>query len=260
MPRYAYDLHIHTCLSPCGDNEMTPPNIANMAYVKGLDLIAVTDHNSAKNARAVMNAARDLPLTVIPGAELTTAEEIHVVCLLPDADSAEAFDRELETHMPQIPNQPDYFGDQLLMDENENVTGTFPWLLPNALDLSIDAVPALCEKFGGVCFPAHIDRPANGILAVFGLLPDTPVFPTLGSTTRKNSSRTRRTKLTARSTGSSPRPTPTASATWPKLCTFSSCPKTASRRCAPPSGRACAERGPVSRPANLVRIFVPSGK
>jgi len=179
LPRYAYDLHIHTCLSPCGDNEMTPPNIANMAYVKGLDLIAVTDHNSAKNARAVMNAARDLPLTVIPGAELTTAEEIHVVCLLPDADSAEAFDRELETHMPQIPNQPDYFGDQLLMDENENVTGNFPWLLPNALDLSIDAVPALCEKFGGVCFPAHIDRPANGILAVFGLLPDTPVFPTL---------------------------------------------------------------------------------
>ena len=179
MPRYAYDLHIHTCLSPCGDNEMTPPNIANMAYVKGLELIAVTDHNSAKNARAVMNAARDLPLTVIPGVELTTAEEIHVVCLLPDADSAEAFDRELETHMPQIPNQPDYFGDQLLMDENENVTGTFPWLLPNALDLSIDAVPALCEKFGGVCFPAHIDRPANGILAVFGLLPDTPVFPTL---------------------------------------------------------------------------------
>ena len=179
MPRYAYDLHIHSCLSPCGDNEMTPPNIANMAYVKGLELIAVTDHNSAKNARAVMNAARDLPLTVIPGAELTTAEEIHVVCLLPDADSAEAFDRELETHMPQIPNQPDYFGDQLLMDENENVTGTFPWLLPNALDLSIDAVPALCEKFGGVCFPAHIDRPANGILAVFGLLPDTPVFPTL---------------------------------------------------------------------------------
>jgi hypothetical protein len=179
LPRYAYDLHIHTCLSPCGDNEMTPPNIANMAYVKGLDLIAVTDHNSAKNARAVMNAARDLPLTVLPGAEVTTAEEIHVVCLFPDADSAEAFDRELETHMPHIPNRPDYFGDQLLMDENETVTGSFPWLLPNALDLSIDAVPALCEKYGGVCFPAHIDRPANGILAVFGLLPETPFFPTL---------------------------------------------------------------------------------
>lgn len=179
MPRYAYDLHIHTCLSPCGDNEMTPPNIANMAYVKGLDLIAVTDHNSAKNARAVMNAAKDLPLTVFPGAEVTTAEEIHVVCLFPDADSAEAFDRALETHMLQIPNRPDYFGDQLIMDENENVTGTFPWLLPNALDLSIDALPALCEKYGGVCFPAHIDRPANGILAVFGMLPETPAFPTL---------------------------------------------------------------------------------
>jgi PHP family Zn ribbon phosphoesterase len=179
LPRYAYDLHIHTCLSPCGDSEMTPPNIANMAYVKGLDIIAVTDHNSAKNARAVMTAARGLPLTVIPGFELTTAEEIHMVCLFPDVDSAEAADREIGTHMRQIPNRPDYFGDQRILDENETQKGTFPWLLPNALDLSIDAVPALCEKFGGVCFPAHIDRPTNSILAVFGMLPDTPAFPTL---------------------------------------------------------------------------------
>ena len=179
MPRYAYDLHIHTCLSPCGDNEMTPPNLANMACVKGLDLIAVTDHNSAKNARAVINAARNLPLVVIPGIEVTTAEEIHVVCLFPDAESAEAADRAVEAHIPHVPNRPDYFGDQLIMDENEAVTGTFPWLLQNALDLSIDEVPALCEKFGGVCFPAHIDRPSNGVLAVFGMLPEKPVFPTL---------------------------------------------------------------------------------
>lgn len=177
MPRYAYDLHIHTCLSPCGDNEMTPPNLANMAYVKGLDLIAVTDHNSAKNARAVMNAAKELPLTVLPGIEVTTAEEIHVVCLFPDADSAESAGRELERHMSQIPNRPGYFGDQLVMDERETVTGTFPWLLPNALDLSIDAIPAFAEKYGGVCFPAHIDRPSNSILAVFGMLPETPRFP-----------------------------------------------------------------------------------
>ena len=179
MPRYAYDLHIHTCLSPCGDNEMTPPNIANMASVKGLDLIAVTDHNSAKNARAVIAAARGLPLTVIPGIEVTTAEEIHVVCLFPDADSAEAAGQALEAHMPHIPNRPDYFGEQLIVDENETVTGTFPWLLPNALDLSIDALPAFAQEYGGVCFPAHIDRPSNSVLAVFGMLPESPAFPTL---------------------------------------------------------------------------------
>lgn len=177
MPHYAYDLHIHTCLSPCGDREMTPPNIANMAGVKGLDLIAVTDHNSAKNVRAVMDAAKGLPLTVIPGMEVTTAEEIHVVCLFPDADRAETAGKELERHMRRIPNRPAYFGEQQIMDETETVTGTFPWLLPNALDLSIDAIPDFAEKFGGLFFPAHIDRPANSILAVFGMLPETPRFP-----------------------------------------------------------------------------------
>ena len=86
MEKVFYDLHIHSCLSPCGDDLMTPPNIANMAWLKGLQLIAVTDHNSCRNARAVAEAAKELPLTVIPGIELTTAEEIHVVCLFPGFD------------------------------------------------------------------------------------------------------------------------------------------------------------------------------
>ena len=84
MEKVFYDLHIHSCLSPCGDDLMTPPNIANMAWLKGLQLIAVADHNSCRNARAVAEAAKELPLTVIPGIELTTAEEIHVVCLFLD--------------------------------------------------------------------------------------------------------------------------------------------------------------------------------
>lgn len=179
MPRYAYDLHIHSCLSPCGDDEMTPPNIVNMAFVKGLDLIAITDHNSTRNVRAVMQAARGLPLTVIPGVEVTTAEEIHAVCLFPDADSAESAGDALERLLPQVPNRPDYFGGQLVMDENEKCTGTVPWLLPNALALSIDALPTLVQSCGGVCFPAHIDRPSNSILSVFGLLPEQPAFPVL---------------------------------------------------------------------------------
>ena len=87
---FSYDLHIHSCLSPCGDDDMTPPNIANMAALLGLDLIAVTDHNSCRNAGAVMEAARmlGLPLRVLPGMEVTTAEEVHVVCLVPELAAA----------------------------------------------------------------------------------------------------------------------------------------------------------------------------
>lgn len=179
MPEYAYDLHIHTCLSPCGDELMTPPNIANMAYVKGLDIIAITDHNSARNTRAVIRAAKALPVTVIPGIEVTTAEEIHVICLFPDADSAEKAGEELERRLPPVKNRPEYFGEQVIMDENEIVTGKFPLLLPNALDVSIDALPKLIESFGGLCYPAHIDRPSNSILSVFGVLPEKPEFRTL---------------------------------------------------------------------------------
>ena len=179
LPQYAYDLHIHSCLSPCGDALMTPPNIANMAFIKGLDIIAITDHNSARNVRAVSTAASSLPLAVIPGIELTTAEEIHVVCLFPDCDSAERAGLELEKHLPPVKNRPEYFGEQLIMDENETVNGTFPFLLSNALDISIDTLPAFVQSFGGFCYPAHIDRASNSILSVFGALPDKPHFSVL---------------------------------------------------------------------------------
>lgn len=179
MPQYAYDFHIHTCLSPCGDELMTPPNIANMAYIKGLDIIAITDHNSARNTRAVISAAQNLPLTVIPGIEVTTAEEIHVVCLFPDADSAENAGAELEGLLPLIQNRPEFFGQQLEMDENESITGAYPLLLSNALDISIDKLPDLVASYGGICYPAHIDKQSNSILSIFGFLPDEPKFKAL---------------------------------------------------------------------------------
>lgn len=179
MNRYAYDLHIHTCLSPCCNNEMTPPNIANMAYVKGLDIIAITDHNSAKNVASVMSAARDLPLTVIPGIEVTTAEEIHVVCLFPDAESAEKAGDELYKLLPPVKNRVEYFGNQLVVNEYENVLGEVDYLLPNAADVSFDKLPEFISRFGGICFPAHIDRQTTSVLSVFGTLPDLPSFSVL---------------------------------------------------------------------------------
>lgn len=186
MSQYAYDLHIHTCLSPCGDALMTPPNIVNMAYIKGLDIIAITDHNTTKNAAAVIRAAKDVPLTVIPGMEITTSEEIHVVCIFPDEDMAEKASEEVYKHLPPIENRPEYFGEQILMDENEDYLGTLPLLLSNATDISIDELPEMMHRFGGFCWPAHIDRPANSLLSVFGMLPDEPAFPVLEVRDPKN--------------------------------------------------------------------------
>lgn len=176
MKKYSYDLHIHSCLSPCGDSMMTPLNIVNMAHLKGLDIIAITDHNSMLNAGAVMKAAEGLPLTVIPGIEVTSAEEIHVVCLFPDLDSAAKAGRELVKHLPPVPNNFKFFGKQLVLNENDEVTDVFPYLLLNALDISIDALPAFVESYGGICYPAHIDRPANSVLSVLGQLPETLGF------------------------------------------------------------------------------------
>lgn len=179
MPEYAYDLHIHTCLSPCADKLMTPPNIVNMAYIKGLDIIAVTDHNASGNAGAVMRAAKELPLTVIPGMELTTAEEIHVICLFPDLESAQRAGEYVYAHLPPIKNKPQYFGDQILMDENENFLATIDLLLSNASDISYEKLPDIIDGFGGFCWPAHIDRMSNSVLSVFGVLPELPNYSLL---------------------------------------------------------------------------------
>lgn len=173
MRKYAYDLHIHSCLSPCGDSVMTPANIVNMAHLKGLDIIAITDHNSTRNVGAAIKAAAGLPLTVIPGIEVTTAEEIHVVCLFPDLDSASTAGKELEKHLPQIPNDSKFFGKQQVLDEKETVLETYPYLLLNAIDISIDALSEIIESYGGICYPAHIDRTTNSIISVLGQIPET---------------------------------------------------------------------------------------
>ena len=171
---FAYDLHIHSCLSPCGSDDMTPPNIANMAALLGLDLIAITDHNSCRNAGAVMEAARrmELPLRVLPGMEVTTAEEVHVVCLFPDLSAAAAAGEEVEAALLPIKNRPESFGHQWILGPEEEPLGEFENLLLNATTLSIDDMPAFAKRYGGVAFPAHIDRTSYSVFSNLGYFPD----------------------------------------------------------------------------------------
>lgn len=168
MPGFLCDLHIHSCLSPCGDGDMTPYNLVNMAKVMGLDILALTDHNSSLNCPAAARAARDAGIAFVPGMELTTSEEVHVVCLFPDVDSSLRFSGYVSERLPKIKNRLDIFGEQLIMDELDGVLGCEKNLLSTASFISISEVFSLVSDFGGVCYPAHIDRPSFSVTANLG--------------------------------------------------------------------------------------------
>lgn len=176
MNRYYYDFHIHSCLSPCGDDDMTPNNIAGMAALAGLQMVALTDHNSCKNCPAFFAAAKRQGIIPIAGMELTTAEDIHVVCLFEELEDALRFGDEVDALRIRFPNRVDIFGEQLILDENDQRIGVEEDLLSNATTIPIDDVPALVEKHHGICYPAHIDREANGVIATLGAFPDVPRF------------------------------------------------------------------------------------
>ena len=175
--RYYYDLHLHSCLSPCGDDEATPDSIAGMGELNGLDIMALTDHNTAKNCPAFFKAAQRHGIIPLGGMELTTAEDIHMVCLFDKLDNAMAFGEFIESRRIPIKNRTDIFGNQLICDDEDNIIGTEENLLTNATTVSLEEAPEAVERFGGVCYPAHIDRQANGIIAVLGAFPEKPYFP-----------------------------------------------------------------------------------
>lgn len=166
-----YDVHIHSALSPCGDNDMTPNNIVNMAVLKGLNVIALTDHNSCKNCPAIVKAAENSPLTVLCGMEINTAEEIHAVCLFPTLQKALAFDAYVYERLPNIANNPVVFGEQRIYDAQDRIIGYESKLLINACNISIMELSGLMQQFGGICFPAHIEKSSYSITSSLGMVP-----------------------------------------------------------------------------------------
>lgn len=176
--KYYYDLHLHSCLSPCGDMDMTPNNIVGMAKLLGLDIIALTDHNSTLNCQAVIKVGKENGLCVIPGMELTTAEEIHVVCLFPTLEKANAFNDYVKAHQMQFENRTDIYGRQVIMNENDEEIEEVKNLLILATDISVMNVKELVSDFDGVCYPAHINRDSMSILSVLGEIPPECDFTT----------------------------------------------------------------------------------
>lgn len=178
MMELSYDLHLHSCLSPCGDDDMTPANIVGMAALKGLDVIAVTDHNSCKNCPAVLHFAREYGVLALPGMEICTSEEVHAVCLFENLDAAMAFDSYVYERLMPFPNNEEIFGKQQICNEEDEVCGTVPYLLINSADISFDSLWELVRSYDGVMFPAHIDKSANSLIANLGFVPPDSKFTT----------------------------------------------------------------------------------
>lgn len=169
--KFAIDLHIHSILSPCGDDDMTPNNIVNMALIKGLDIIAVTDHNSCKNIPAVMEVAKKLGIMAIPGMEVQTKEEVHIICLFKSLEAAMKFDEIVYNCLPDIPNSENVFGRQIIMNSEDMIIEKEEKLLLSSCALSVNDVFILVRGLGGICIPAHVDRNAYSIVTNLGFIP-----------------------------------------------------------------------------------------
>ncbi len=171
MARIHYDLHLHSCLSPCGSDDMTPYNLVNMAALLGYQMIALTDHNTCLNTGAAVSAGEKAGIAVVPGMELTTEEEAHVVCLFPTVEDAMGFHAEVDRKRVHIPNQKEIFGNQLVMDGEDHVLGEEPDLLINATEIGVNEVLALALAYHGTAFPAHVDKSAYSVIASLGAIP-----------------------------------------------------------------------------------------
>lgn len=147
---------------------MNPFDLVNLAKLLGYDVIALTDHNSAQNCPAAVRAGEQAGIKVFPGMELCTAEEVHVVCLFPDCAPALEFTRLVLSGMPPVKNRADIFGEQLIVGEDGEIAGEQELLLTAASAVTFYEAPGLVKKYGGVCFPAHIDRPSYSVLSNLG--------------------------------------------------------------------------------------------
>jgi PHP family Zn ribbon phosphoesterase len=178
MRRLRVDLHLHTVLSPCAEIEMIPPLIVQRALELGLGVIAVTDHHCAANVRAVIDAACHTDLAVLSGMEVQTREEVHMLCLFDTPEQADQWQDVVWAALPSIPNNAAFFGEQYVVDGTGEYLYTEDRMLATSTSLSVEQVVAAVNALGGICLPAHIDRPSYSLLSNLGFVP--PGLPIAG--------------------------------------------------------------------------------
>ncbi|MDR2953235.1 MAG: PHP domain-containing protein [Treponema sp.] len=164
------DLHNHTCLSPCGSLELSPRVLLETGAAKGLKLIALTDHNSSLNCPAFAKLSPRYGIIPIYGMEAETSEEIHVLCLFTNLEASMAFNEYAYSILTPFPNNPEKTGDQVYVDEDDNIEGEVENYLVNPLNLSVDVIGAKVIEYGGIVIPAHVDRPAFSMTSQLGVV------------------------------------------------------------------------------------------
>lgn len=172
MKWYQGDLHIHSVLSPCAAIEMTPRRIVAAAEQAGVELLAVTDHNAGDNVAATIRAAVGTKLHILPGMEVETREEIHLLALFDTLAQLEAWQRELEPYRRHIPNDERKFGAQLVVDEFDELVAVQEELLITAVQMDIASCVTRIRALGGLVIASHVDRHAGSILEQLGFIPD----------------------------------------------------------------------------------------
>ncbi len=171
MKEFQADLHIHTCLSPCAELEMSPQAIIEEAQHKNLQIIAITDHNTTQNVFPVMRWGERVGIRVLPGMEVQTREEVHLLTIFADLEQAALWDAEAYQYLPAVKNEPQIFGDQPVVDEEGNILRFEERLLLNSLRLSIEEVKKRVEELGGLVIPAHFDKESFSLISQLGLIP-----------------------------------------------------------------------------------------
>ena len=171
MSLHRIELHMHSVLSPCASLEMIPPLIIEKALEEKIDIIALTDHNTAANVPAMLDAAVGTGITVFPGMELETSEEIHVLCLFDTLAQLQTFEKIVNSHLPDYKNNDEFFGYQLVVDKDGNFVRKEERLLHTASTLSIFEAQEQVKRLGGLFIPAHVEREENGMLPRLGGVP-----------------------------------------------------------------------------------------
>jgi len=170
MKKFRADLHVHTVLSPCADVAMIPPLIVQTALEHHIDLIAITDHNASANVWAVQKAAEGTDLTVLPGMEVQSREDVHLLTLFEDPATLETWQAQVNNALPDLPNQPEFFGEQFVVDETGDYLHSEPRLLLTSTGFTIDEIFERVNALGGLVIPAHVERFSYGLLPTLGLI------------------------------------------------------------------------------------------
>ncbi len=179
MKPFECDFHIHSTLSPCGSLEMSPAAIVHRAIEQGLHIIAITDHNMIENGIYTREIGQKEGILVLFGMELQTMEEIHLLLLFGNYEEARIFQEETYRRLPDVKNQPDYFGDQVVVDGNDTIIRFEERLLLNSVQISLEEAVSRAKELGGLVIPSHIDSPTYSIIGQLGYVPDNIPFDAL---------------------------------------------------------------------------------